>query len=155
MQSSSAPTTSVKLVLPSEVKLIDLVHAATEKMAEYAGFDADEALNVGLALREAVINAMVHGNGQDPTLKVHVTLTSQGSLFQATVRDEGKGFDPDGEPDPTSNENLLNTSGRGLLLMKAFVDEVRFRQRRGRGMEITLTKTGNHSNGEQDSDNGS
>jgi serine/threonine-protein kinase RsbW len=155
MQSTSAPTTSVKLVLPSEVKLIDLVHAATEKMAEYAGFDADEALNVGLALREAVINAMVHGNGQDPSLKVHVTLTSKGPRFQATVRDEGRGFDPDREPDPTSNENLLNTSGRGLLLMKAFVDEVRFRQRRGRGMEITLTKTGNHSNGEEDSDNGS
>ena len=155
MHSTSAPTTSVKLVLPSEVKLIDLVHAATEKMAEYAGFDADEALNVGLALREAVINAMVHGNRQDPTLNVHVTLTSQGPRFQATVRDEGAGFDPDSEPDPTSNENLLNTSGRGLLLMKAFVDEVRFRQRRGRGMEITLTKTGNNSNSEDNSDNGS
>ena len=76
-------------------------------------------------------------------------------MFQATVRDEGNGFDPDREPDPTSDENLLNTSGRGLLLMKAFVDEVRFKQRRGRGMEITLTKTGNHSNGGDDSDNGS
>ena len=155
MDSTSAPTTSVKLVLPSEVKLIDLVHAATEKMAEYAGFDADEALNVGLALREAVINAMVHGNRQDPSLKVYVTLTSQGPVFQATVRDEGDGFDPDHEPDPTANENLLNTSGRGLLLMKAFVDEVRFRQRRGRGMEITLTKTSNHSNDEEDPNNGS
>ena len=155
MHSRSAPTTSVKLVLPSEVRLIDLVHAATEKMAEYAGFSADEALNVGLALREAVINAMVHGNRQDPTLKVHITLTSQGRRFQATVRDEGTGFDPDREPDPTSTENLLNTSGRGLLLMKAFVDEVRFRQRRGRGMEITLTKTGNHSNGENETDSGS
>jgi len=155
MHSTSVPTTSVKLVLPSEVKLIDLVHAATEKMAEYAGFDADEALNVGLALREAVINAMVHGNRQDPTLKVHVTLTSRGRVFQATVRDEGGGFDPDQEPDPTANENLLNTSGRGLLLMRSFVDEVRFRQRRGRGMEITLTKTGNHSDGEEDSNNGS
>jgi serine/threonine-protein kinase RsbW len=155
MHSTSAPTTSVKLVLPSEVKLIDLVHAATEKMAEFAGFDADDALNVGLALREAVINAMVHGNRQDPSLKVHVTLTSQGARFQATVRDEGDGFDPDREPDPTTEENLLNTSGRGLLLMKAFVDEVRFKQRRGRGMEITLTKTGNHSNGDNDSNNGS
>ena len=155
MHSTSAPTTSVKLVLPSEVKLIDLVHAATEKMAEYAGFDPDEALNVGLALREAVINAMVHGNRQDPTLKVHVTLTSKGDKFQATVRDEGNGFDPHHEPDPTADENLLNTSGRGLLLMRAFVDEVRFRQRRGRGMEITLTKTSNHSNGEENSDNGS
>lgn len=148
MHSTSAPSTSVKLVLPSEVKLIDLVHAATEKMAEYAGFDPDEALNVGLALREAVINAMVHGNRQDPTLKVHVTLTSKGDQFQATVRDEGNGFDPNREPDPTAEENLLSTSGRGLLLMRAFVDEVRFKQRRGRGMEITLTKTSNHSNGE-------
>jgi len=147
MQGASATATSVKLVLPSDVKLIDLVHAASEKMAEYVGFDADEALNVGLALREAVINAIVHGNGENPGLKVHVTLVAKGRKLTAKVRDEGAGFDPHRAPDPTAEENLLNTSGRGLLLMRAFVDDVRFRQRRGGGMEITLTKSTNHSSG--------
>jgi serine/threonine-protein kinase RsbW len=150
MHGSSATSTSVKLVLPSDVKLIDLVHAASEKMAEFAGFDADEALNVGLALREAVINAIVHGNKEDPTLKVHVTLVAAGQRLTATVRDEGEGFDPGAGPDPTAAENLLNTSGRGLLLMRAFVDEIRFRQRRNGGMEITLSKITNH----EDQDNG-
>jgi serine/threonine-protein kinase RsbW len=140
MGDGSATTTSVELVLPSDVKLIDLVHAMSEKMAEFAGFDADEALNVGLALREAVINAIVHGNGQDPDLKVHISLVADPIQLEATIRDEGRGFDPEGKPDPTAEENLLSTSGRGILLMKAFVDEVRFIRRKDQGMEITLTK---------------
>ena len=140
MHDSSAGETSVKLVLPSDVKLIDLVHAASEKMAEFAGFDADEALNVGLALREAVINAIIHGNRRDRALKVHVTLSSSGREFRASVRDQGQGFDPDAGPDPTAEENLLNTSGRGLLLIRAFVDDVKFRHQKGRGTEITMTK---------------
>ena len=154
MHDTSASETSVKLVLPSDVKLIDLVHAATEKMAEFAGFDADEALNVGLALREAVINAMIHGNRRDRTLKVHVTLSSRGREFRARVRDQGRGFDPSAGPDPTAEENLLNTSGRGLLLMRAFVDDVRFRHRQGHGTEITLTKRRGPSGERQPSNDG-
>ncbi len=142
---TGAAATSVRLVLPSDVKLVDLVHAATEKMAEFAGFDPDDALNVGLAVREAVINAMVHGNHQDPALKVRVTLKVGRRGLQAKVSDEGNGFDPNNSPDPTAEENLLNTSGRGLLLMKAFVDDVRFRRRASRGMEITLIKRKNES----------
>ena len=133
-------STSVELVLPSDVKLVDLVHATSEKMAEFAGFDTDEALNVGLAMREAVINAMVHGNGQDPDLKVHISLSTNATQLEAVIRDEGAGFDPNAEPDPTADENLLNTSGRGLLLMRAFVDDVQFAPRAERGMKITLTK---------------
>ena len=144
----------MKLVLPSDVKLIDLVHAATEKMAEFAGFDADEALNVGLALREAVINAIVHGNRRDRTLKVQVILSSRGCEFRARVLDQGRGFDPTAGPDPTAQENLLNTSGRGLLLMRAFVDDVQFRHREGRGTEITLTKRRGASDGGRASNDG-
>jgi len=155
MHNTSATATSVKLVLPSDVKLVDLVHAATEKMAEFAGFDPDESLNVGLALREAVINAIVHGNHQDPGLKVHVTLVAKKRELTARVRDEGNGFDPDSEPDPTAEENLLNTSGRGLLLMRAFVDDVKFRRCRDRGMEITLTKKLNQTQTHETSNSGS
>ena len=132
--------TSIKLVLPSEIKLVDLVHSASEKMAELAGFDGDEALNVGLAVREAVINAMVHGNHQNPDLDVDVTISVSGGDLEARVRDYGNGFDPDRTADPTDEENLLRTSGRGLLLIRAFVDDVVIERAEDRGMRITLTK---------------
>jgi len=132
--------TSVKLVLPSEVRLIDLVHTASEQMAGLAGFDEDEALNVGLAVREAVINAMVHGNGEDPARSVSVALTIGADALQATVCDQGNGFDPERAPDPRSGENRLRTSGRGLLLMEAFVDEVEIRRQPTGGMEVVMKK---------------
>jgi serine/threonine-protein kinase RsbW len=145
MHEGNAASTSIKLVIPSEIKLVDLVHTASEKMAELAGFDAEEALNVGLAVREAVINAIVHGNGEDPSLKVDVTLTAGRKGLQARVRDQGGGFDPDLTADPTNEDNLLRTTGRGLLLIRAFVDDVVFKRARKRGMEVTLTKKRNGS----------
>jgi len=140
MREVKAAATSVRLVIPSEIRLVDLVHSAAEKMAEVAGFGADEGLNVGLAVREAVINAMVHGNKLDPALQVHVTFTADGEGLKTKVRDRGDGFDPEAMPDPTTDPNLLRTSGRGLLLMRAFVDGVAFRRHREGGMEITLAK---------------
>ena len=132
---------SLKLVIPSEVKLVDVVHSASEKMAEVAGFDEDEALNIGLAVREAVINAMLHGNKQDPSLDVEVTLSLLSDALEATVRDRGGGFDPNQTPDPTQGNNLLRTSGRGLLLIRAFVDEVDFDLPADGGTRITMTKS--------------
>lgn len=144
-----ATPTTVKLEIPSQVKLIDLIHSATEKMAEVAGFEEDDALNLGLAVREAAINAIVHGNGQDPTKKVDVVLQFDQNVFSAAVRDYGGGFDPDATPDPTEGENLLMTSGRGLLLIRAFVDEVEF-QRKSDGMEISMTKKRKESSTTED-----
>lgn len=135
-----AAGTSVRLVIPSEIRLVDLVHCASEKMAEFAGFGADEALNIGLAVREAVINAMLHGNRQDPSLKVSVTLTAGRAGLRAQVKDQGNGFDPRQTPDPTAGDNLLRTSGRGLLLIRAFVDEVDVRRSSRGGTVVTLTK---------------
>lgn len=135
-----ASGTSVKLSLASEIGLVDLVHETCQKMAEYTGFDEDEALNVALATREAVINAIAHGNHNDPAQTVDLVLTTNGSQMTVTVRDRGEGFDPLGTKDPTDRENLLRSSGRGLLLIRAFVDEVKFQFRKGRGMEVTLIK---------------
>lgn len=132
--------TTVKLVIPSEVRLIDIAHGAAEKVASLAGFDEDDALNVGLAVREAVINAILHGNRLDAALKVHLTLRSTARGVQAKIQDHGRGFDPHAAPDPTAPENQLRTSGRGLLLIRAFVDRVDFKYREGRGMEVTLDK---------------
>ncbi len=135
-----AAGTTVRLVLPSQIRLVDLVHSASEKMAHVAGLPDDEALDAALAVREAVINAVVHGNRSDPAREVEVTLVANGTGFTARVLDQGAGFDPAATPDPTTGENRLKNSGRGLLLVRAFVDDVGFRYRKGRGMEVTLVK---------------
>lgn len=134
------PSTSIRLELSSEIKLIDLVHSATEKMAEFAGLDEDEALNVGLAVREAVINAMLHGNRQQSQLPVNICLSVEQGLLRAVITDEGAGFDPARAADPTQGENLMRDSGRGLLLMQAFVDRIDFRRRGNGGMEVEMVK---------------
>jgi serine/threonine-protein kinase RsbW len=135
-----ATAVSVKLVIPSQLRLVDLVHAASEKMAELAGFPSEDGLDVGMAVREAVINAIRHGNREDPALVVDVTMRWAADTLEVRVRDRGNGFDPAQVPDPRSGENLLRSSGRGLLLMRAFVDDVVFRKPRQGGTEVTLVK---------------
>jgi serine/threonine-protein kinase RsbW len=147
-----AAKTSVKLVISSETRLIDLVHAASESLAGLAGFGADDALNVGLAVREAVINAMLHGNREDAELKVTVALTADADRLVARISDQGDGFDPARTPDPRVAVNLLRNSGRGLLLINAFVDSVKFRTLPRGGTQVTLVKRlpakgGNGGNG--------
>ena len=132
--------TTVKLVISSEVRLVDVVHSASETMAGIAGFDEDDALNVGIAVREAVINAMLHGNRMDPARKVEVNLQARPRSIRARIRDQGSGFDLAATPDPTVGDNLMRSSGRGLLVMRAFVDRVDFKFVGGRGMEVTLLK---------------
>jgi serine/threonine-protein kinase RsbW len=138
--------TTVQLVVPSELRLVDLVHTACEKMAEVAGLGPDDALNVGLAAREAVINAMLHGNGEDPALPVEVTLKVDPDVLEVRISDRGAGFDPAATPDPTEQDNLLRTSGRGLLLIRAFVDRVEFESPPGGGTVVVLTKRRPSSN---------
>jgi serine/threonine-protein kinase RsbW len=136
-----AAATTVKLVLASEVRLTDVVHAASEAMAGLCGFEEDDALNVGIAVREAVINAIVHGNKMDAARKVEVILQAGKRSMKARVRDHGAGFDSGATPDPTVGDNLMRSSGRGILVMRAFVDSVEFKFREGHGMEVTLKKT--------------
>ncbi len=130
----------MRLEIVSSIRLVDAVHAAAEEMARLVGFDPEEALNVGLAVREGVINAIRHGNGEDPRRRVEVDLEGSEAGVRVAIRDEGDGFDPARTPDPTAEENLLAPAGRGLLMIRSFVDEVEFRHHAGRGMEIVLSK---------------
>jgi len=136
-----AAATSINLVIPSEVRLVDLVHEVSQKLAELAGFSPDDALNVGLAVREAVINAILHGNKNDPSRNVDIRLDlPEAGGIQVKIRDQGDGFNPEATPDPTDDEHVLNASGRGILMIRAFVDNVTFRFEEGRGTEITMVK---------------
>ena len=87
-----------------------------------------------------MLHAIVQGNQGFPFRHVDVKLEAGESGVKAMVLDRGPGFDVDATPDPRTGDNLLKTSGRGLLMIRAFVDKVAFEYRKGRGMMITLVK---------------
>ena len=93
-----------------------------------------------MALREALANAIKHGNRQDTSKRIHLEMDVVGENLRISIRDEGEGFDPGAVDDPLAPENRLKTSGRGIFYMKTFMDDVRFRRLEGGGMEIVLTK---------------
>src|SRR5271167_2801402 len=120
---------------------LDSVNKAEEmadQAASHAGFDEDTRGGISMAVREGMINAVLHGNAYDPAKRVNLTFETGKELI-VTIADEGKGFVPEEVPDPLAPENLLKESGRGIFLMRTFMDEVRFRKLNC-GTEITLIK---------------
>lgn len=135
------PSGKITVSVASRVAHVDLIHAISDQVAALVGFDGDEVLNLGLAVREAAINAIKHGNKMDPRKKLSVVFEFDEEGLSIAVRDKGQGFDPDAVVDPTLPENLLQTSGRGILLMKAFVDKVEVHGgENGKGAEVLLFK---------------
>lgn len=130
----------ITVSVASRVVHVDLIHAISDQVATLVGFDNDEVLNLGLAVREAAINAIKHGNRMDPKKKVSVVFEFDERHLMISIRDRGEGFDPGNVADPTLPENLLQTSGRGILLMKAFVDKVEVHASNGKGSEVCLYK---------------
>jgi serine/threonine-protein kinase RsbW len=118
---------------------VDAVEAAAEKLATEAGLDEDERFRVTMAVREATVNAVLHGNEYDPAKRVSVGMENTGAALVFTIADQGKGLDPATLPDPRAPENLLRGTGRGIFLIRSFMDEVHFRQLHP-GTELTLVK---------------
>ena len=138
----------ITVSVASRVAHVDLIHAISDQVAAIVGFDGDEVLNLGLAVREAAINAIKHGNQMDPRKKVNVVFEFDEQGLSIAIRDKGPGFNPDAVADPTLPENLLQTSGRGILLMKAFVDRMEVHGGgNGKGAEVWLFKGRRDSGG--------
>jgi len=110
-------------------------------VAHRMGFTDEECSDISMALRESVNNAVIHGNRNAVEKQVHVEFSAVPGRIAVTVRDEGRGFDPGAVPDPTAPENLMRPCGRGIFLMKHFMDTVAFRHRRPTGMEVTLERS--------------
>jgi serine/threonine-protein kinase RsbW len=125
--------------LPSVLSSVEKVEEIAEAYAARAGFDEDTVTQIAMLVREAAVNAMLHGNRSDPDKLITVSfqLTDEALIYK--ISDQGTGFNPDDVPDPLSPEGLLRTSGRGIFLMRAMLDEVNFRQL-SPGTEITLVK---------------
>jgi len=115
------------------------VEAAAERFAVEAGLDEDQQFRVTMAVREAAVNAVLHGNEYDPARQIAVSLENTGKDLVFTVADQGRGFMPESVPDPLAPENLLRGTGRGIFLIRSLMDEVHFRQLHP-GTELTLVK---------------
>ena len=136
----SAPMTGRRTFkLSSTMDSVSEVEASADKLAEEAGFDEDERFHVTMAVREAAVNAVLHGNEYDASKLISFSLENTGSQLVFVIADQGKGLDPDTLPDPLAPENLLRGTGRGIFLIRSFMDEVHFRQLHP-GTELTLIK---------------
>ena len=119
---------------------VERVECAAERLAAEAGLDEDARFHVTMAVREAAVNAILHGNEYDPTRTIHVRMENTGADLVFVIADQGRGVDPDSLPDPLAEENLLRTSGRGIFLMRAFMDELAVRRGPGGGADLVMTK---------------
>jgi serine/threonine-protein kinase RsbW len=135
---------TVRLDFHSAFDMLDFVQVVSDHVGRMSGLD-DEALHwVGVAVRESVINAIKHGNGEDERKRVHVEFTTlngdtpPGLVIR--VRDEGPGFDPENIPDPLAPENVLKSSGRGIFLIRSFMDELELKRAPEGGMELVMVK---------------
>jgi serine/threonine-protein kinase RsbW len=115
---------TTELSLPSSIETVAAAAAAVAEFVSRSGVSEDAAFGIDMAIREAVTNAVVHGNNQDEDKLVAIVLKSLPDAVEITVHDQGAGFNPNEVPDPTAAENILKTSGRGIFFMRSFMDEV-------------------------------
>lgn len=127
------------MVLESELSSVESAEVRAEELSREAGFDEDTSSQIAMIAREAVINAILHGNKKNPNKRVRVGFELTDEALKITIADEGAGLDPDTIPDPCAPENILRSSGRGIFLMRAIMDEVHFHQLKP-GTEIELVK---------------
>ena len=131
---------TVELKLPSRIEAIGEAAAAVADAARRLGFAEDALFGIDLAVREAVTNAVLHGNRQDESVPVEIGMAGTDEGLTVTVRDRGEGFDPSHLPDPTAEENILKASGRGILFMRTFMDEIAWERPAGGGTLVRMIK---------------
>jgi serine/threonine-protein kinase RsbW len=130
----------VEITISSRFENIELVQVIAEHLCENVGVDEDGSHWIGMAVREAVANAIKHGNKLDVRKKVFATFDLTGTELEITVIDEGEGFDPARVSDPLNPQNLMKTSGRGIFYMKTFMDQVTYSFHPGGGTSLVMTK---------------
>src|SRR5207248_2854683 len=134
----------VRLEFTSAFEMLDFVQVVSDHIGRDAGLDDDAVHWVGVAIRESVINAIKHGNRNDAGKHVFVefevaTAAAPPELI-IRIRDQGEGFDPETLANPLAPENLLKSSGRGIFLIRSFMDDVHLQRAPEGGMEIRMTK---------------
>jgi serine/threonine-protein kinase RsbW len=131
---------TTELTFPSRIDSIAEAAAAAAEVARRAGFAEDALFGIDMAVRESVTNAVLHGNREDESKPVEVGFHNSAAGLRITVRDRGQGFDPAGVADPTDPQNILKASGRGILFMRTFMDDVRWERHPQGGMVVEMLK---------------
>ena len=125
---------------PSTLESVDAAESEILKAAEHAGFEEDDLHQIGMAVRECMVNAVVHGNRYNRNKKVRVKVSVNPDRLSISIIDQGEGFEVHEVPDPLHDTNLLRHSGRGLFLMGAFMDDVSVHKANPVGTEVVLVK---------------
>ncbi|HYK19530.1 MAG TPA: ATP-binding protein [Pyrinomonadaceae bacterium] len=131
---------TTELSLPSRIDTVATAAAAVAEFVGRSGMSEEAAFGIDMAVREAVTNAVLHGNRQDEEKTVDLTLKSSPDALEISVHDQGPGFNPEEVPDPTAQENILKTSGRGIFFMRTFMDEVNWLIRPSGGTTVRMVK---------------
>jgi serine/threonine-protein kinase RsbW len=134
-----APET-VERLLDSTLDSVDSAEELAVGLAQRAGVDEDDLMKIGMAVRESMVNAVVHGNRYSAHKKVRFAAHANEERFTVQIADSGEGFDFDSIPDPLAEENLMRTSGRGIFLIRSFMDDFQMRHLESGGTEVTLVK---------------
>jgi serine/threonine-protein kinase RsbW len=129
----------IRLEIPSEMKLIYVLDAVISEILREMEFDDEAVEQANLAVIEAGTNAILHGNGNDPNKRVHFQFLVGEDKLTVIVKDEGRGFDPDKVPNPLDPENLFNTTGRGIFLMRTLMDEINY-SKNGTEVQMVIYK---------------
>ncbi len=140
---------TVGLTIASDFHFVELAEIVTKHVAELVGFDEDAAGWISMAVREAVINAIKHGNKQDRNKPVEIEFSFNADTITIQVMDRGEGFDLADVPDPLDPENLLKPSGRGIFYIRSFMDEVHFSSRPGGGTIVSMVRRKSRKEGEK------
>ena len=131
---------TTRFVLPSHIEAVADAAAAATDFIQSCVVGEEAAFGIDVAVREAITNAIVHGNKEDEAKTVELTLNCLGHELEIEVRDQGEGFDPNSVPDPTDPSNILKTSGRGIFLMRTFMDDVQWSMRPEGGTTVRMVK---------------
>lgn len=135
---------AIEISFASNLSYVDLIQEISDNITRMVGFDEDHCYWIGMSVREAVVNAIQHGNGLDGTKKVGVRFEVDPDRLVILVHDQGQGFDLSRLPDPLDTNNLLKSTGRGVFYMRAFMDNVEYRRLPGSGFEVKMEKKLNH-----------
>jgi len=133
-------TNEIEVIISSALDNLDLVQTLTDCITESMSFDEDSAHWIGMSVREAVTNAIQHGNKLDLSKTVDIRFEVMPDKLSISVKDQGNGFKADDIPNPLAAEHLLKPSGRGIFYIRTFMDEVEFRPLSQGGMEVYMVK---------------
>lgn len=135
-----AKTHRLEVSLDTVLESIDLAEGMVTRVSQAAGFSEEEVHKIGMAVREGVVNAYNYGNQQDRRKKIFLTIEFNSERMAVHVLDQGAGFNEADVPDCLAEENLLRTSGRGIFLMRAFMDEFCVKRGPSGGAELVMIK---------------